>query len=135
MRGQGMSRTILLEMKELARRNGPARCGRPRSPHLGQTRDIQNSQSTNMRTGVEKTDNSTTPGFGLTNELGGPSVLGIAPRAFSVIASVADWQRWTGVRFDHTGAYVVPGALVPVERKLSVILTRALSTSNSAAGI
>ena len=33
-RGRGMSRTILLEMKELARRNGPARCGRPRSPHF-----------------------------------------------------------------------------------------------------
>ena len=53
-----------------------------------------------------------------THERVGGKRLGLAPRAFSVIASVADWRRWTGVAFDHTGAYVVPGALVPVEINL-----------------
>ena len=29
--------------------------------------------------------------------------------------SVADWEEWTELTFAETGAYVVPGALVPVE--------------------
>ena len=28
---------------------------------------------------------------------------------------VADWESWTGMGFPESGAYVVPGALVPVE--------------------
>jgi hypothetical protein len=28
---------------------------------------------------------------------------------------VADWEEWTEMTFPESGAYVVPGALVPVE--------------------
>ena len=29
--------------------------------------------------------------------------------------SVAEWEEWAQMAFPETGAYVVPGALVPVE--------------------
>jgi hypothetical protein len=111
-RGQGMSRTILLEMKELARRKGllgvvaPVRpTFKPKHPEL----------SIDEYADWRREDGQLyDPWLRVHEQLGGRR-LGLAPRAFSVTASVADWQRWTGVAFDHTGAYVIPGALVPVE--------------------
>ena len=33
----------------------------------------------------------------------------------TITGSVAEWEAWTGMAFPESGAYVVPGALVPVE--------------------
>lgn len=33
----------------------------------------------------------------------------------TVRGTVAEWEGWTGMRFPESGAYVVPGALCPVE--------------------
>ena len=112
VRGQRMSRTILLEMKELARRKGllgvvaPVRpTFKPKHPEL----------SIDEYADWRREDGQLyDPWLRVHEQLGGRR-LGLAPRAFSVTASVADWQRWTGVAFDHTGAHVVPGALVPVK--------------------
>ncbi len=114
-RGQGMSRTILLEMKELARRSGllgvvaPVRpTFKPRHPEV----------SIDEYADWRREDGQLYDPWLRTHEQIGGKRLGLARRAFSVIASVADWQRWTGVAFDQSGAYVVPGALVPVEINL-----------------
>ena len=32
-----------------------------------------------------------------------------------VTGTVAEWEEWTELAFPESGAYVVPGALVPVE--------------------
>jgi len=32
-----------------------------------------------------------------------------------VTGSVAEWERWTGVAMPESGAYVIAGALVPVD--------------------
>lgn len=45
----------------------------------------------------------------------GAQVVGIAPLSMVVEESVARWEEWTGLRFPGTGAYVVPGALCPIE--------------------
>ena len=45
----------------------------------------------------------------------GAQVLKIAPRALTVDASVAEWEAWAGMAFPDSGAYVVPGALQPVQ--------------------
>jgi GNAT superfamily N-acetyltransferase len=49
------------------------------------------------------------------HERAGGEVIGPASAAMRVTASVAEWEEWTGMAFPQTGAYVVPGALVPVE--------------------
>jgi hypothetical protein len=37
------------------------------------------------------------------------------PQAWSVVTgSCAQWEDWTGMSFPQTGAYVIPGGLVPV---------------------
>jgi GNAT superfamily N-acetyltransferase len=50
-----------------------------------------------------------------THERLGAIGAGIAPASMTVRGTVADWEAWTGVSMPKTGAYVVPGALVPVE--------------------
>jgi hypothetical protein len=35
-------------------------------------------------------------------------------KAMQITGTVAEWERWTGMRFPESGEYVVPGALVPV---------------------
>lgn len=111
-RGQGMSRTILLEMKALARRKGllglvaPVRpTSKPRHP------EISIDEYADWRRGDGQLYD---PWLRVHEQLDGKR-LGFAPRAFRVTASVADWRRWTGVAFEHSGAYLVAGALVPVE--------------------
>jgi hypothetical protein len=39
----------------------------------------------------------------------------VAPHSMRVPGSVGEWEEWTEMTFPETGAYVVPGALVPVE--------------------
>lgn len=44
----------------------------------------------------------------------GARVLRAAPRSMVVAGTVAEWERWSGLRFEESGSYVVPGALQPV---------------------
>src|SRR5919201_2010086 len=44
----------------------------------------------------------------------GAEILGMASRALVIVGTVADWERWTDMRFPDSGSYVVPGALQPV---------------------
>ena len=44
----------------------------------------------------------------------GARVLGIARRAMTVTATVAEWEARTGLRFPASGRYVVPGGFNPI---------------------
>jgi GNAT superfamily N-acetyltransferase len=44
----------------------------------------------------------------------GAERLPVVPRTIVIEGSVADWERWTDLRFPDSGSYVVPGALQPV---------------------
>jgi GNAT superfamily N-acetyltransferase len=48
----------------------------------------------------------------------GARIVKIAPTSFVAIGTLAEWQRWTGLAFDHSGDVIVPGALVPVHVSL-----------------
>ena len=50
-----------------------------------------------------------------THEQAGAELVGVAGHSMRISGTVGDWERWTGLRFPDSGAYVVPGALVPVE--------------------
>ena len=45
----------------------------------------------------------------------GAEILGVCPGSLVVTGTVAEWEQWTGMAFPDSGAYVVDGALVPVE--------------------
>jgi GNAT superfamily N-acetyltransferase len=45
----------------------------------------------------------------------GATILGPAPRAMTIIGTVAEWEQWTGMAFPESGRFVVPDALDPVD--------------------
>jgi GNAT superfamily N-acetyltransferase len=45
----------------------------------------------------------------------GAEIIGVCPGALIVEGTVAEWEEWTGMGLPDSGAYVVEGALVPVE--------------------
>ena len=49
------------------------------------------------------------------HEGAGAKLVGVAPRSMRITGTVAEWEGWTAMVFPDSGAYVVPGALVPVE--------------------
>jgi len=50
-----------------------------------------------------------------THERLGGKVLRCEPRSLEITASVADWERWTGMWFPDAGSYVFAGGLAPLE--------------------
>jgi hypothetical protein len=48
----------------------------------------------------------------------GGRIVKVAPASMVIAGTVADWRRWTGMAFDRSGEWVVPGALVPVHVSL-----------------
>jgi hypothetical protein len=45
----------------------------------------------------------------------GGEVVQVCPSSMVITGTVAEWEEWTAMRFPDSGAYVVPGALVPVD--------------------
>jgi hypothetical protein len=54
----------------------------------------------------------------------GAEILGVCPGSLLVEGTVAQWEEWTGLALPDSGAYVVAGALVPVEIDREVDLGR-----------
>lgn len=44
----------------------------------------------------------------------GGKLLEVCPDSLVIEASVAEWERWTGLAFPESGEYVVPGGHVPL---------------------
>ncbi len=49
------------------------------------------------------------------HESAGAKLIRVAHKSMRISGAVADWESWTKMSFPESGAYVVPGALVPVE--------------------
>ena len=111
LRGQNLSRTILLEMTALARRKGCTALIAPVRPTLKSRYAL-----TPMERYVEwkLPDGSPfDPWLRVHWRLGAQS-LQVAPNTITVEGLIKDWEQWTGMAFPESGAYVVPGALQPV---------------------
>jgi hypothetical protein len=42
-------------------------------------------------------------------------IVKVAPQSMRIPGSIADGERWTGMKFSESGSYVVPGARAPVQ--------------------
>ena len=49
------------------------------------------------------------------HENAGARLVRVAPRSMRISGTVAEWEGWAKMAFPDSGAYVVPGALVPIE--------------------
>jgi len=110
-RGRGLSRQLVRSMVELASRHGlmgvlvPVR---PTHKHEFPEEPIEAYCARRNAAGSVYD-----PWLRVHDELGG-RCLGICEAALTVRGTVAEWERWTGQKFDRSGEHLVVGALVPV---------------------
>ncbi|MEO8610273.1 MAG: GNAT family N-acetyltransferase [Chloroflexota bacterium] len=45
----------------------------------------------------------------------GATFMKVCPLSMTIPAKVADWEKWTEMRFPESGTFVIPGALNPIE--------------------
>jgi GNAT superfamily N-acetyltransferase len=111
-RGSGLSRPLLARMREIAARRGATELVAPVRPSLKSSYPL-----TPIERYVEwtRTDGLPFDPWLRTHARAGASIVSVAPRSMEIPGTVAEWTEWVGMAFPESGAYVVPGALVPVE--------------------
>lgn len=111
LRGRGISRVMLAELKRAAARQGyrsvvaPVRPSRkhehpdvPLAEYVAWTRDDGLPVDPWLRVHVRA----------------GARIVGVTPRSMTVAGTLDEWRRWTGLPFNASGPVHVPEALVPV---------------------
>jgi hypothetical protein len=110
-RGAGHSRTMLEAMKANARAHGFADLYapvRPNEKHLDPFLPMP-SYVEQMRA-----DGLPADAWLRTHVRVGGRIMKIAPCSMTIVGTIAEWSRWTGITFDRSGAVAVAGALAPV---------------------
>jgi len=111
-RRRGLSTTIVRGMRRLAREHGLGYLLAPLRPTLKERYPLIPLESYVTWT---RADGAPFDPWLRVHARLGARQLGIAPETLVVTGSVAEWERWTAMRFPGSGRFVVPGALQPVE--------------------
>ena len=111
-RGEGLSPRMIERMAEIGRDHGLDTLIAPVRPTLKHRYPV-----TPIERYVEwrRQDGSHFDPWLRTHERLGATIVKVAPASTVTTGSVADWEEWTEMTFPESGAYVVPGALVPVD--------------------
>src|SRR5215471_5835924 len=110
-RGQGNSGRMLEAMKANARVRGFADLFapvRPNEKHLQPFTPIKDYLDEPRADGLPR------DAWLRTHVRLGGRIVKIAPYAMTIVGSVAQWSKWTGMTFERSGFVAVPGALSPV---------------------
>jgi GNAT superfamily N-acetyltransferase len=111
-RGRGLSRTMLEGMRAAAAARGLSDLVAPVRPSLKHRYPLV---PVDRYVEWRRSDGKLLDPWLRTHESAGAQLVRVAPRSMRISGSVADWEQWTKMAFPDTGAYVVPGALVPVD--------------------
>lgn len=111
-RAQGLSRRMIERMAEIGREHGFDTLIAPVRPNLKHRYPL-----TPMDTYVSwrRNDGTHLDPWLRTHERLGAYIANVAPESFKVSGRVAEWEEWTEMDLPESGAYVVSGALVPIE--------------------
>lgn len=110
-KGKGVSQAIIKAMRSAALRQGLSRLIAPVRP---------NHKHLYPLTSMERYIDWKTPDGSLfdpwlrTHARLGARIMKVCPRSMTITAPIADWESWTKMRLPESGAYIIPGALVPV---------------------
>lgn len=112
VQGEGLSASILLEMKALAKRLGLTSLVVPVRPTYKSKYPIQSIQS--YASWLRDDGLYYDPWLRVHQKLGAKAIH-IANCTLTVKGSIAQWSQWTDMIFPHSGQYIVPGALSTLE--------------------
>jgi GNAT superfamily N-acetyltransferase len=111
-RGQSLSTSMIRRMAEIGREHGLDPLIAPVRPTLKHRYPL-----TPMERYIRwrRPDGTHFDPWLRTHERLGAEIVKVAPQSSTVPGSLAEWEEWAQMTFPETGAYVLPGALVPVE--------------------
>ncbi len=119
--GLGLSSVVLRAMKDVAAERGLSALIAPVRPTL---KDRYPLTTMERYVGWEREDGLPLDPWLRVHRRLGAEFLRVAPEAMRITGTVGEWEDWTKMRFPESGAYVVPGALNPVEMDLERDLGR-----------
>jgi GNAT superfamily N-acetyltransferase len=111
-RGQGLSSRMIRRMAEIGREHGLDALIAPVRPILKHRYPLAPME---RYIRWRREDGTHLDPWLRTHERLGAEMVKVAPQSSRVPGSVGEWEEWTEMAFPESGAYVVPGALVPVE--------------------
>jgi GNAT superfamily N-acetyltransferase len=111
-RGRGLSRRMIERMGEIGRDHGLGTLIAPVRPSLKHRYPLAP-----MERYLEwrRPDGTHLDPWLRTHERLGAEIAKVARQSMRVPGTIAEWEEWAEMEFPETSAYVVPGALVPVE--------------------
>jgi hypothetical protein len=115
MRGAGHSRAMLAAMKANARARGFADLYAPLRPNQKQ---LQPQVPMAEYVKQMRADGLPADAWLRTHVRDGARIVKVAPCSMTIVGTVSEWSRWTGVTFARSGAYAIEGALTPVSISL-----------------
>jgi hypothetical protein len=110
--GQGLSSVLLTGMRDLATRNGFPALIAPVRPTWKQRYPLVPMERYARWT---REDGLPFDPWLRVHARLGAELVEVCPASMRIEGSREEWESWTGMAFPDDGAYVVPGALVPVE--------------------
>ena len=111
-RAKGLSSRMIQRMAEIGSEHGLDTLIAPVRPNLKHRYPLAAME---RYIGWRRPDGTHLDPWLRTHERLGAKIVKVAPKSMTVPGSVGEWEQWAEMRFPETGAYVVPGALVPVE--------------------
>lgn len=109
---RGLSKEVVLGMRKLANRHGLQSMVAPVRPSLKSAYPLIPMER--YLEWENKSSEPFDPWIRVHRRLGG-RIVKIAPESMRVTNTVAQWEKWTGMRFPGSGSHIVPGALQPVD--------------------
>jgi GNAT superfamily N-acetyltransferase len=110
--GRGLATLLVVGMRDLARREGYSSLIAPVRPTWKERYPLISIETYAHWTRSDGLPFD--PWLRLHARLGA-ELLEVCPASMRIEGSRDEWESWTGMAFPDDGAYVVPGALVPVE--------------------
>ena len=111
-RGQGLSRRMIERMAEIGRDHGLDTLIAPVRPTLKHRYPLT---PIDRYLSWRRPDGTHLDPWLRTHERLGADIVKVASKSVVVTATVAEWEEWTQMVLPESGAYVVSGALVPIE--------------------
>jgi hypothetical protein len=111
-RGQGLSSRMIQRMAEIGRDHGLHTLIAPVRPTFKHRYPLVPME---RYIAWRRADGTHLDPWLRTHERLGAEIVKVAPQSSTIPGTVAEWEEWAEMAFPETGAYVVPGALVPVE--------------------
>jgi GNAT superfamily N-acetyltransferase len=115
LQGQGVSRRMLVAMRDNARRLGFTALHAPLRPTEKHQEPLTPFADYVAR---RRADGQPFDAWIRTHVRAGAEIVKIAPCSMSIVGTLAEWRAWTGLPFDKSGPAIVPGALSPIHVSL-----------------